>query len=168
LTADNGNAALVGLGIVLDLFACHEAPLYFALLAYRLQWPAKTARAILRGGCVWYVLTRLLQTVILVYMIVSFAGMSAVRYEFGFVITAVLCGAFSVIQAYTLVIYRAMDVKLTKKIQTARPGQCLAPSGDTAGLSGSCRLGSAQGDALIDVTEGALSGNKDLAATADA
>jgi hypothetical protein len=168
LNSVNGNAILVGMGIVLDLFACHEAPLYFALLAYRLQWPAKTARTILRGACVWYILTRLLQTVILVYMIVSFAGMPTVRYEFGFVITAVLCGAFTFIQAYTLVIYRAMDVKLTKRIQSLAAGQGFEASAGPDGLSLFARLGSSKSDAVIHFAGGALGGNKDAAATADA
>jgi len=63
--------AVVGIGLVLDLFACHEAPLYVALLAYRLQWPPRLARGILRGGCVWYIITRIVQTVMLVYILVQ-------------------------------------------------------------------------------------------------
>ena len=111
------DAAIVGIGFVLDLFACAEAPLYVGLIGYRLEWPARSTRGILRGACAWYIVTRVFQTVLLVYLIVGFAGMPAVRYTYEFIITAILCRAFTVIQAYTLVIYRAMDVKLGMKLE---------------------------------------------------
>jgi hypothetical protein len=110
------NAAVVGIGFVLDLFACHEAPLYVALLAYRLQWRPKVARIILRSACVWYVITRVMQTVLLVYMITHYAQLGAVRLKPEFIVTSIFCGAFTFIQAYTLVIYRAMDVKLGQRL----------------------------------------------------
>lgn len=114
------NAAVVGIGFVLDLFACHEAPLYVALLAYRLLWQPKVARIILRSACTWYVLTRIMQTVLLVYMITSYAQLGAVRLAPEFIVTAIFCGAFTFIQAYTLVIYRAMDVNLGKRLAESK------------------------------------------------
>lgn len=127
------DTAVVGIGIVLDLFACHEFPLYIALLAHRLCWPPGLARGILRGACGWYILTRLVQTVFLVFMIVKFAAIPAINKSYEFIVTAVLCGALTVIQAYTLVIYRAIDAKLSKKVAAARrQGCCYLPTSSTS------------------------------------
>jgi hypothetical protein len=106
------NTAVLGIGVVLDLFACHEAPLYIALLAYRLRWNKTFTQIILQVACAWYILTRLFQTVLISYMIYAFAGMSAIRYAPEFILTALLFGAFTIIQAYTLVIYYAMYKKV--------------------------------------------------------
>lgn len=106
------NTAVLGIGIVLDLFACHEAPLYVALLGYRLRWNVAFTRTTLRFACAWYVLTRIFQTIVIMYMVVGFARMPAIRYKPEFVITSLLFGAFTVIQAYTLVIYQAIYRKV--------------------------------------------------------
>jgi hypothetical protein len=160
------SAAIVGIGVVLDLFACHEAPLYVALLAYRLQWPAKAARGILRGACVWYVITRLVQTVLLVYMIVGFARMPAVRYTPEFIVTSILCGAFSVIQAYTLVIYRAIDVKLGRKLSGASNMPAGGSVGQGAAFATAASAASSLGtngcdDVAVDITAGPGSDGND-------
>jgi hypothetical protein len=63
---------------------------------------------------VYYVATRLLQTVMVLYMIIGWAGYPAVRATPAFIVVATLFGAFSVIQAYTLVIYRAIGRKLAR------------------------------------------------------
>jgi len=115
------DAAVVGIGIVLDLFACHEAGLYVALMSYRLQWPAAVTRVVLRISCAWYVITRVFQTAILVYMIVGFARMPHIRLTGEFIVTAILCAAFTFIQAYTLVIYRSIDRKLSARLDASAP-----------------------------------------------
>jgi hypothetical protein len=102
------NTAVLGIGIVLDLFACHEAPLYVALLAYRLRWHVRFTRSMLTFACFWYVVTRIFQTIVIMYMVVGFAGMPAIKASPELIITALLFGAFTVIQMYTLVIYHAI------------------------------------------------------------
>lgn len=114
------NATAAGLGVVLDLFACHEAPLYAALVSYRLRWPPRFTQAVLRFAVVWYLLTRIFQTVVLGYMIVGFAGMPGVKHTPAFIVTAVLCGVLTVIQAYTLVIYLAIDRKVSASIREGK------------------------------------------------
>lgn len=109
------NTAVLGIGIVLDLFACHEAPLYVSLLAYRLRWSLRFTRGILRVSSFWYIVTRMFQTVVIVYMIIGFARMSAIRTSPEFIVTALLFGAFTVIQGYTLVIYHAIYRKVMAK-----------------------------------------------------
>jgi hypothetical protein len=116
------NAAVAGLGLVLDLGAVHEVPLYVGLVSYRLRWPARFTRGVLRGAMVWYVLTRVLQTVILLYMIVGFGGMPAVRQTPEFIVVAVLCGLLTMIQAYTIVIYRAVERKVSAQLAAAQDG----------------------------------------------
>lgn len=64
-------------------------------------------------------LTRVFQTVVLAYMIAGFAGMPSLCYTYEFIVVSILCGAFTVVQAYTLLIYRAIDVKLGKKLAAA-------------------------------------------------
>jgi hypothetical protein len=109
------NTVLVGIGIVLDLFACHEAPLYVALVSYRLRWPAPVTRALLWVACGWYCATRVFQTVAVVYMIAGFARMSAINTRPEFIVTVIIFGALTVIQVYTLVIYHAMYRKVRAK-----------------------------------------------------
>lgn len=107
------NIAVLGIGIVLDLFACHEAPLYLALVAYRLQWRQSVTLAIVSTACVWYLLTRVIQTAFVGYMIIAFARMPNVRHTTEFIVTALLFGAFTFIQAYTLVIYHSIYRKVS-------------------------------------------------------
>lgn len=132
------NTAVLGIGIVLDLFACHEAPLYVALLGYRLRWNVTFTRTVLRFACVWYIATRVFQTIVIMYMIAGFARMPAIRYAPEFVITSLLFGAFTIIQAYTLVIYHAIyrkvcgssfvdDILCPKQLVVAGPGTPRTP-----------------------------------------
>ncbi|WIA14482.1 hypothetical protein OEZ85_003004 [Tetradesmus obliquus] len=100
------------IGLVLDLFACHEMPLYLVLLGYRLKWPQRTTKSLMTFALGYYTITRLLQTAMVLYMIIVWAGYPAVRTTPAFIVVATLFGAFSVIQAYTLVIYRAIGRKL--------------------------------------------------------
>lgn len=113
------DTAVIGIGIVLDLFACHEAPLYVALVGYRLVWKESITRAILCVACAWYVLTRVFQTVVIAYMIWGCAQLGSVKSMPEFIITSLLFGAFTVIQAYTLVIYYAIYRKLCRPAQKA-------------------------------------------------
>jgi hypothetical protein len=113
----SGNPVLGVIGIVLDLFACHEAPLYAALLAYRLRVPIGLSRTILRGAVAWYVATRVLQTAILGYMVAHLAYLPQINREPAFIATAVMCAALTVIQAYTVAIYVDIDRKLGKQQQ---------------------------------------------------
>lgn len=123
------NTAVLGVGIVLDLFACHEAPLYVALLGYRLAWRPSLTRAILCGACVWYVLTRIFQTVVISYMIWGFAQMAAIKTTPEFIVTGLLFGAFTIIQAYTLVIYHAIYVKVSGMEHLPSKAASVASSG---------------------------------------
>lgn len=109
------NTALLSIGVVLDLFACHEALLYVVLVSYRLKLHVTFTKAVLYTSCIWYTLTRVFQTIVLVYMIVCWAANPDVKLTPGFIITSMLCGAFTVIQAYTLVIYRAMGLKINRR-----------------------------------------------------
>lgn len=112
----DGSPVLAIVGAVLDLFTAHELPLYVALVAYRLGfWPRRVTRAVLRGACAWFAATRVLQTAMLAYMFRSFLTVPSIRSTPAFVITAVLCGAFTFLQTYTLFIYHSMDRKLGSK-----------------------------------------------------
>lgn len=113
----SGNPALGVVGVVLDLFAVHEFPLYVALLAYRLRAPARLARGMLRGALVWYVLTRLAQTAILGYILTGLALLPHINRDPAFIATAGMCVALTVIQAYTVSIYRGIDRKMGKQQQ---------------------------------------------------
>jgi hypothetical protein len=84
------------------------------LLGYRLQWPRPTAKALMSAALAYYIATRLLQTVMVLYMIIGWASYPAARTTPAVIVVATLFGTFSVIQAYTLVIYRAIGQKLGK------------------------------------------------------
>lgn len=84
------------------------------LLGYRLKWPRRTVRALLSFALVYYIATRLLQTVMVLYMVIGWASYPAVHATAAFIVVAILFGAFSVIQGYTLVIYRAIGRKLSR------------------------------------------------------
>lgn len=136
------NPAVCAIGIVLDLFACHEVFLYISLVFYRLQVPRKYTISMLGLSCAWYTLTRVLQTVLLLYMIIGWAMNPAVKYTPAFIITAILCGAFTVIQAYTLVIYKAIGVKVLRSggdQELPTVTECTGLCKDTA-HSSSCSL----------------------------
>jgi hypothetical protein len=162
------STTVLGVGIVLDLFACHEAPYYVALyIAYRLRWRASLTCAIVGCASIWYILTRVAQTVMIMYMIIGFAQMSAVKSDPAFIATAVLFGAFTVIQVYTLVIYYAMYRKACAGWEpgSVTPGSSRTPSrSSSAGAScvirrgGSGRAGGGAGvtgspDLTIEVTK---------------
>eukprot|EP00878_Enallax_costatus_P038439 GHUV01043673.1.p1 GENE.GHUV01043673.1~~GHUV01043673.1.p1 ORF type:complete len:423 (+),score=82.42 GHUV01043673.1:253-1521(+) len=133
------NTAVLSIGVVLDLFACHEAPLYVVLVSYRLKLNVTFSKLMLYTSCIWYVLTRVFQTVVLVYMIVCWATNPSVKLTPGFIITSMLCGAFTVIQAYTLVIYRAMGRKILSRGKGQLSGILIdgQPSSETS-FSGKC------------------------------
>lgn len=82
------------------------------LLGYRLKWPQRTTKSLMTFALGYYIITRLLQTAMVLYMIIVWAGYPAVRTTPAFIVVATLFGAFSVIQAYTLVIYHAIGRKL--------------------------------------------------------
>jgi hypothetical protein len=124
---------LVGvIGIVLDLFAAHELPLYAALLAYRLRAPAAATRALLRGATAWYAATRLLQAAMLAYMVARFSAVPGVSRSRPYVATVALCAAFTVLQSYTFVIYSRMQRKLARKACAAAGGRRGATKGAAA------------------------------------
>jgi hypothetical protein len=100
-------------------------------MSYRLQWPARFTQTVLRGAMVWYVLTRIFQSIILLYMIAGFATMPAVRSTPAFIVVSILCCVLTVIQAYTLVIYRAVDRKVAATLAAE------AASGSKPSSSGS-------------------------------
>lgn len=108
----DGNPVLGVVGVVLDLFACHEAPLYVALIAYRLRAPIGFTRGVLRFAVAWYIVTRVLQTAILGYQIGHWFLLPQINRDPAFIGTAVLCVALTVIQAYTVKIYWSIDRKL--------------------------------------------------------
>lgn len=122
------NTAVLGIGLVLDVFACHEAPLYVALVAYRLRWPASMTQALMWFACVWYLITRVFQTILVFCMVVGFARMSTINTTPEFIVTVILFGALTFIQAYTLVIYHAMYRKLVSKARM----DLLPPAGTAA------------------------------------
>jgi hypothetical protein len=106
------NLAGVILGLILDWFVSHEVLLYVVLLAYRLQWPKRLSLCLMWVAWCWYILTRLLQSVLLLYPIVVWASNPAVRFTPAFIFVSALCAALTLVQAYTLVIYRGIWRKL--------------------------------------------------------
>jgi hypothetical protein len=82
------------------------------LLGYLLHCPRRTTQRLLYFALAYYIATRLLQTVMVLYMIIGWASYPAVRTTAAFIVSATLFGAFSIIQGYTLVIYRAIGRKL--------------------------------------------------------
>jgi hypothetical protein len=124
------NVAVLCIGIILDWFVTHECWLYVVLVMYRLQAPRRLTLGALYWASAWYIATRLVQTVLLLYPIISWAFIPAVATTPAFIITAIMCGAFTVIQAYTLVIYKAIGVKLMRK---QAPGSVTAAAAAAAG-----------------------------------
>jgi len=106
------STAVLGMAVVIDLCAAHEAPLYLTLVSRRLLWPLSFTRTVLRGACAWYTITRIFQAVVLIYMVVGFAGMPAIRTTPAFIIMSTWYLAYSLGQVATLVIYRSIDRKL--------------------------------------------------------
>jgi hypothetical protein len=107
-----GSYIVLAMGIVLDLFVSHEVFLYIVLLAYRLKFPVKFSLGMLWWACSWYVITRIMQTIILMYMIIGWSMNPATKHDGAFIATSVLCGILTVIQVYTLHIYRGIGLKL--------------------------------------------------------
>ena len=113
------NVPALMLGLVLDLFAAHEVFLCLVLIGYRLRLDVRFTTAMLWLGCGWYALTRVVQTAMLATMIIGWARNPAVNRTPAFLFTTVLCGAFTVIQAYTLVIYHNIGKRLRNRRATA-------------------------------------------------
>jgi hypothetical protein len=109
------NMTVLVLGMVLDWFVAHECWLYVVLVMYRLQAPRRLTLGALYWASAWYIATRLVQTVLLLYPIISWAFIPAVRGSPGYIITSVMCGVLTVIQVYTLSIYKVIGVKLLKQ-----------------------------------------------------
>lgn len=97
------SALLIKLTLVLDLGAVHEAPLYAALLAYRLSGSARLKRGLLVAALAWYAITRLAQTALLLWLLA--VADAALRTSAPFVISVVVASLLSLVQAYTFVIY---------------------------------------------------------------
>lgn len=138
------SVTVFGIGLVLDLCACWEAPLYLALVAYRLQWQPSLTRALMCVATAWYVATRVFQTVVVTYMIVGFAGLGAMQGNAALITGSVMFCAFTAIQVYTVFIYYAMYRKVSKKGgagTTAAGARCSSPDG-------TCFVG--QGDGSVD------------------
>jgi hypothetical protein len=103
-------------------------PFLQVLLGYRLSWPRRTTQLLLYFALVYYVATRILQTVMVMYMIIGWARYPAVRTTAAFIVVATLFGAFSVIQGYTLVIYRAIGRKLQLPESSETEGKQMSAS----------------------------------------
>lgn len=133
LTASNlwdGSPVLVSLSTVLDLFAVHEMPLYVVLVAYRLRfWSRRTTRIVLRAACAWYAATRVLQTIMLAYMVSHHLAVPSIRSSPAFITITTLSAAFTAFQVLTLHIYRGMDCKLrqTGASSSSKAGASLQP-----------------------------------------
>lgn len=104
---------VVKLGCILDAFALHEVLLFATLVGYRLKWNAKFVRATLAVGIVWYCLTRVVQTVLILWLMIGCEP--GVRLTAGFIITAIVACALTLVQVYTLFIYKGVWVKLTAR-----------------------------------------------------
>lgn len=137
------SVTVFGIGLVLDLCACWEAPLYVALVAYRLQWQPSLTRALVRVATAWYVATRVFQTVVVTYMIVGFAGLGAMQGNAALITASVMFGAFTAIQVYTVFIYYAMYRKVRKD-----------GAGTAAGAVGSARCSSSDGTCFVGEGDG--------------
>lgn len=116
------NVPALLMGLVLDLFAAHEVFLYIVLIGYRLHLDVRFTTAMLWLGCGWYALTRLVQSAMLATMIVGWSRNPAVNRTPAFLFTTVLCGAFTVIQAYTLVIYHGIGQRVRNRAAAPAAG----------------------------------------------
>jgi hypothetical protein len=71
----------------------------------------------LRAGCAWFVITRVFQILVMMYMVVMLSSMSAVNHRPEFIILSAVCLAYIVGQLmFTLLLYHRMDLKLTHGI----------------------------------------------------
>lgn len=70
----------------------------------------------------------------LLYVIIGYASISVIHHTAQYIVCAVLCGAFTGIQVHTLVLYKAMDVKLGMRMgeQLPKLSQSKSASGDVA------------------------------------
>eukprot|EP00775_Hariotina_reticulata_P004191 gene4191-4439_t len=141
------DAPTLAISLTLDLFACHEMLLYVVLVGYRLGFPVKLSKLLVWLACSWYVLTRVMQTVVLLYMIIKWAAVPDVRRSAPFIVVSVLFCIFTVIQAYTLVIYTAIGRKL------GRQATMIGVEPDSRNASSSCtvdaQVGTATGGAGV-------------------
>ena len=144
------------IGITLDLFVCHEVFLYVVLLGYRLIWPPKPTLRLLWFACCWYLLTRVLQTVMLLYMIIKWASYPAVKHDPAFIVTAVICGLLTVLQLYTVVVYKGIGRKLQARVlaEAAVASVAVAGSGSTVGAQFRNASGKGDASAVIESHQG--------------
>ncbi|KIZ01248.1 hypothetical protein MNEG_6713 [Monoraphidium neglectum] len=105
--------------IVLDLGAVHELPLYIALLLYRLSSSTRLVRAWLVAGMVWYGFTRVVQTGLLIWLLITVDA--RLRPTTPFVIFVIVAAALSGVQAYTFKIYGGMYKRAPCRKIKARP-----------------------------------------------
>jgi hypothetical protein len=124
----SGSPAALSMACVVDLCEAFAAPLYAALVAYRLQWPVKVTRALLHAGLAWYLLTRVFQLVVLLYMVVGFAAMPAVKTSAAFIVLSAGYLGYAVASFGTVWLYRGMRASLRSdmlpggRLQTGESG----------------------------------------------
>lgn len=106
------NTAALSMACLVDLCEAFAAPLYATLVAYRLQWPVKTTRALLRASLASYVLARVFQLVVLLYMVVGFAAMPAVKSSAAFILLSAGYLAYAVGSFGNVLLYRPMRASL--------------------------------------------------------
>ena len=97
----------IKLDLMLDWFVCFEAPLYLTLILSRLEAPRRVLQGVLVGAITLYMLSRLMQTIMLAYFFAAThrrmhkAGQQAVYWP-----CAILSCLLLLLQLYTAMIYR--------------------------------------------------------------
>lgn len=135
------NPGVLPLALVMDLGAVWEAPVYLMLLSRRLQWGLRCRRALLCGSVTVYVLSRVFQIVLLVYMIVGLAGYPAVAAtpEFG-LLCALYLGYATVGSLANMFIYRRIGAQLTADDLMPHTQSELQDSGRSSDSAAMCGL----------------------------
>jgi hypothetical protein len=137
------NPALLIMTLLMNLGCVFDAPLYATLLAWRLELPARHTRRLLGVSVAWYVLTRLFQLVVLVYMVVGFATLPSFRRTRGFFIESVIYLMICVGSVLTLLAYRTIGASLAELV-VLQEGSSVPPPDSTHGRrsEGAAGLGS--------------------------
>jgi hypothetical protein len=135
------NPGVLPLALLMDLGAVWEAPVYIMLLSRRLQWGLRCTRALLYGSVTVYVVSRVFQIVLLVYMIVGLAGYPAVAAtpEFG-LLCALYLGYATVGSLANMFIYRGIGAKLTADELMPHTQSGLQDSAGSSGSAAMCGL----------------------------